>query len=155
MVKLLTLLASLIGLVGLVFCIWLIGVYTHPSISLAPVVVSSLVGYTVMIMLMTTGSTLIELLVIILMITVILLIALLASGDLLSADVRLVGWSMLCAAWYMPVFVLSLGHLLGEDEATGETQPKTSGISKALEKQKLIEKSLRRRKRKQARRKNH
>jgi len=141
-------LAAFIGLTGLVICIVVVGTYTHPAISLSLILWNSLAAYILIIILLMTGSTLIEFLIIIGMITVILLTALFATNDALSDNIQLLAWSLLCAAWYMPVFVLSLGALFNTDEASSEPVQTEADHEAASERQNLIDKSLKRRKRK-------
>jgi len=154
MLKLLSQLASLIGLTGLTGCILVVGIYTHPSISLLVVLWNSLAAYVLIIMLMLAGQTLIEMLIVIVIITALILISIFAAGDMLSDNIQLLLWSLLCAAWYMPVFVLSLGTLLDveENNASGKSIPDNA---EEEEKQAAINKSLKRRKRKLAKRNKH
>ena len=150
--KLITLLLSIIGLVGLVFCILVLSIFVHPSATLSLVLWFSLAAYVVIIMLMLTGFTLIEMLAVILLFTIILVTAIFTLDETISDNTRLLMWSVVVGAWYTPVFVLSLARILGIDETDSQESHFSDEEPMDSDRQRLIDKSLARRKRKLARR---
>jgi hypothetical protein len=152
MLKLITLLAAIIGLVGLVFCILAISIFVHPAAPLSLVLWFSLAAYVVIIMITLTGMTLIELLIVIGLITITTVGAIFALDDMISDNIRLLMWSVVCGAWYLPVFVLSLGRILDTEHPIDEAISVSGDDQAQTERQNLINKSLARRRRKQARR---
>ena len=151
MMKLLTLLLSLIGLIGLAIGVYIISLFIHPEASLLLVLGISFAAYIFMIMIMLMGMSLIEMMIVIILITISGLSIIFSIDDMLSNTIELLVWSLISGAWYMPVFGLSLARLVGEEDNASETSSSPSSFKAASERQTMIEKSLARRKRKQAR----
>lgn len=148
-----TLLLSLFGLVGLVLCILVLSMLIQPTTPLSLVLWFSLAAYAVIIMLMLTGFTLIEMLTVILLFTIILVAAVFTMEETISDNTRLLMWSVVVGAWYTPVFVLSLARILGIDETDSQESHFSDEEPMDSDRQRMIDKSLARRKRKLARRK--
>ncbi len=140
---------ALCGITAPVFIIYAIGYYTHPDISVSIALWDSLAAYFLVILILLSGTTVIEKLVVIFIITLLALILIFATGAQLSDNTQLLVWSLLFSAWYMPVILYSLVILFDANEAGKEPELTEPALdAEEIETQKLIEKSLRHRKRK-------